>query len=99
MLKEFLDFLKNYSVLGLAIAVILGGKVNAFVSATVADIIMPIVGALAPDGEWKTWTLDVGGLSFGLGHWLGAAIDFLIVAFVIFLIAKLVLRESQVVKR
>ena len=99
MLKEFMEFLKKYGVIGLAIAVVIGGKVNEFISATVSDILMPIVGMFLPQGEWKTWTLEVGPLKLGLGHWIGSSIDFLIVAFVVFLFAKLVLREAEVAKK
>lgn len=99
MIREFTDFLKKYSVIGLAIAVIIGGKVNEFVSATVSDLFMPVVGAFLPGGDWKSWILEVGSVRFGLGHWLGTAVDFVIVAILIFTIAKLVLREAEVVKK
>ena len=99
MLKEFLDFLKKYGVIGLAIAVVIGGKVNEFVSATVSDILMPIVGIFLPQGNWKSWTLEIGSLKLGIGHWIGATIDFAIVAFVVFLFAKMVLREAEVAKK
>jgi len=99
MIGEFTDFLKKYSVIGLAIAVIIGGKVNEFVSATVSDLFMPVVGAFLPGGDWKSWMLEVGSVRFGLGHWIGTAVDFVIVAVLIFAIAKLVLREAEVVKK
>lgn len=94
MLREFLDFLKKYSVVGLAIAVIIGGKVNEFVSASVSDILMPLIGAVLPRGEWKTWTLDLGTVKLGLGHWFGSTIDFAIVAFIVFMTSKLLIRET-----
>jgi len=99
MLKEFMAFVKEYGVLGLAIAVVIGGKVNEFVSATVTDLLMPVIGIFIPDGDWKKWTLELGPLKLGIGHWIGATIDFLIVAVFIFLIAKLVLREVKVAKK
>lgn len=99
MLKEFLDFLKKYGVIGLAIAVVIGGKVNEFVSASVSDILMPIIGVVLPQGEWKTWILELGPVKLSLGHWIGATIDFVIVAFFVFLFAKLVLREAEVAKK
>ncbi len=99
MIGEFVDFLKKYSVIGLAIAVIIGGKVNEFVSATVSDLLMPVVGAFLPGGDWKSWMLEVGSVRLGLGHWIGTAVDFVIVALLIFAIAKLVLREAAVAKK
>ena len=44
MLKEFTEFLKHYGVIGLAIAVIIGGKLNELVTAMVSGLLMPIVG-------------------------------------------------------
>ncbi len=98
MFKEFMGFLKKYGVIGLAIAVVIGGKVNEFVSATVSDILMPMIGAVLPEGEWKTWVLELGPVKLGIGHWIGASIDFMIVAFVVFMFAKIVLKEGEVVK-
>jgi large conductance mechanosensitive channel len=98
MLKEFVRFLKQYGVIGLAIAVVIGGKVNEFVSATVKDILMPVIGILLPESGWEKWVLAVGPLKLAFGHWLGVAIDFLIVAFVVFLAAKVVLKEPDKMK-
>lgn len=94
MIKEFLAFLQKYGVIGLAIAVVIGGKVNAFVSATVSDLIMPIVGIFLPQGAWQTWELSLGPLKLAIGHWLGATIDFVIVAYIVFAFTKFILKES-----
>ena len=99
MLKEFLAFLKQYGVIGLAIAVVIGGKVNTFVSATVSDLLMPIVGVFLPEGGWETWVLEIGPFKFALGHLIGASIDFVIVAYFVFMFAKIVLKEKEVVKK
>ena len=98
MVKEFVDFLKQYGVVGLAIAVILGAKANAMVTAFVDGILMPIIGAAIPGGAWRTATLDVGSMKFLLGPLLGALIDFVIVAALVFVIAKTVLKQDTVAK-
>src|SRR3989339_1889113 len=94
MLKEFMAFLQKYGVIGLAIAVVIGGKVNTFVTATVNDLIMPILGIFIPDGAWQTWVLELGPLKLAVGHWIGATIDFIIVAFFVFLATKFIIREA-----
>ena len=99
MLKEFMEFLKKYGVIGLAIAVVIGGKVNEFVSATVSDLLMPIIGIFLPEGGWQTWVLALGPIKLAIGHWLGVAIDFIIIAFFVFMIAKALLGEKEVQKR
>ena len=99
MLKEFYEFLKLYGVIGLAIAVIIGGKLNALITALVDGILMPIVTFFIPGGEWRKAVLDVGPFHFLLGPFFGALIDFLIVAWVVFLIAKKILKEEKVAKK
>src|SRR5690349_13921201 len=99
MFKEFIGFLKHYGVIGLAIAVIIGGKLNEFVSSVVNDLLMPLVfaPALRAANVDDIRKLSANGILYG--KVLGSAVDFLIVAFVVFLIAKYVLREDAVAKR
>lgn len=99
MAKEFVDFLKHYGVIGLAIAVIIGGKLNALVDSVVKELLMPIVGLLIPGGDWRQLSFTVGATKFGIGPVLASLVDFLIVAFVVFVIAKKVLREEKVEKK
>src|SRR5262245_46666218 len=99
MYKEFLAFLKQYGVIGLAIAVIIGGKANALVTALVDGILMPVVTFFIPGGAWRTATLDAGPIHFLLGPVLGAGIDFVIVALIVFWFSKKVLREEVVGKK
>jgi large conductance mechanosensitive channel len=99
MLKEFTTFLKQYGVIGLAIAVIIGGKFNDLLKAFVDGILMPVVGALTPSGDWRAWTVNVGSVKLAPGPLLGATVDFVIVAMVVFAIAKLILKEETVAKK
>jgi len=88
---EFKDFIGKAGVLGLAIGFIMGTYIGKVVSALVSDIIMPIPGALITGGDWRKGmvSLPIGnGMNFAVGDFVGVIIDFLIVAFVIFLIAK-----------
>ncbi len=99
MIKEFIGFLKQYGVIGLAIAVIIGGKLNEFVSSLVSDLLMPLVfqPALKAANVDDIRKLSYNGILYG--KVIGSGIDFMIVAFVVFLIAKLVLKEETPVKR
>ena len=99
MVREFVGFLKQYGVIGLAIAVIIGGKFNDWLKTIVDGILMPIVVALTPTGDWRAWTIDAGSVKFAIGPVLGSSIDFIIVAAFVFVIAKKVLQEETVVKR
>ena len=92
---DFMAFLKEYGVIGLAIAVIIGGKAGDLVKAIVDGLLMPIVGLVLPSGDWQKWMLG----PFAVGSVLGALLNFLIVAFLVYIFAKKVLREEKVAKK
>ena len=88
---EFMDFIGKAGVLGLAVGFIMGTYIGTVVSALVNDIIMPVPGALIPGGDWRKaiFTVAVGnGMNFAVGDFVGVIINFLIVACVVFFIAK-----------
>ena len=82
---EFMDFVSKYKVMGMAVAFILGLYLGALVQALVNDLIMPIVQLATPGIAWEA--IEIGPLR--IGHFTGTLITFLIVAFVIFAIAKM----------
>lgn len=99
MLKEFIGFLKQYGVVGLAIAVIVGGKLNELVTSLVNDLVMPLLlqPALRAANVDDIRKLSFNGILYGRA--LGALIDFLIVAGIVFLFAKMILKEEKVSKK
>jgi len=98
LVKEFMTFLKNYQVIGLAVAVIIGAAAGKLVSAFVNDIVMPIIGMLIPGGDWRTISIPVGSAKFLIGDFAGALVDFLIIAAVVFLIVKMVMKQDATKK-
>ncbi|MFA5076893.1 MAG: MscL family protein [Candidatus Micrarchaeia archaeon] len=99
LIQEFKDFLHEYKVMGLAVAFIMAVATNTLIKALVDDLIMPFVGIVLPNGDWKTATLALGPLLLKWGDFLSALINFLIMAFVVFIIAKMVLKEEKVTKK
>ena len=99
MMKEFVSFLKNYGVIGMAIAVIIGGKLNELVSSIVQDLLMPLVfqPALRAAQVDDIRKLSYNGILYG--KVIGTAFDFLVIAFIVFIFAKLILREETVGKK
>ncbi len=86
MKNEFMAFLQNYKVLGLAVAFIMGVYLGAVVKALVTDLVLPIVSyALPPGTNINTYTVG----PFGIGDFANSVITFLIVALVIFLVVKI----------
>jgi len=85
LLNEFRDFISKYKVMGMTVAFILGLYLGALVQALVNDLIMPIIQFATPSIQWEV--IELG--PFRVGHFIGALITFLIVAFVIFLLVKI----------
>ncbi|MFH1133946.1 MAG: MscL family protein [Nanoarchaeota archaeon] len=99
LIKEFKAFLDEYKVMGLAVAFIIGAALTALVQALVKDIIMPIVTVFIPGGEWQTAKLMLGPFILSWGDFLGQVINFIIIAFCVFLIAKMIMKEEKVAKK
>lgn len=92
ILKEFREFTMRGNVIDLAVGIIIGAAFGKIVSSLVADIIMPVINPLIPGGDWKT--IEFGpGIKFG--SFLGTVVDFVIVAFAIFLLIKTINRFKK----
>jgi large conductance mechanosensitive channel len=99
MLREFNEFIKEYKVMPLAIAFIMGAAITTMIQSLVNDVIMPVITPFIPGGEWKTATLVIGPIVIKWGSFLGALINFIIIALVVFMIAKMILKEEKVTKK
>ncbi len=82
LLKEFKAFALKGNVIDLAVAVVIGAAFTKIVNAIVAEIIMPLVGMVMPEGGWTGYT--VGGIRVGVVF--NEILQFLIVALVLFLV-------------
>lgn len=99
LITEFKEFLNEYKVTGLAVAFIIGAAATTLVKSLVDNIIMPLITPFVPGGAWQTATFSFGPVIISWGAFLAAVINFIIIAFVVFLIAKWVLREEKVTKK
>ncbi len=103
MLKEFKDFAMKGNVVDLAVGVIIGTAFGKIVESMVADIIMPIIGAIFGNVDFSNLYVSLGakvaagvgyadakkaGAVLGYGQFLTYVVNFLIVAFVLFLVIK-----------
>ncbi|MFJ7638359.1 large conductance mechanosensitive channel protein MscL [Peribacillus sp. NPDC097206] len=89
MIKEFREFIAKGNVLDLAIAVVMGAAFGKIVSSLVENIIMPIVGILLGGINLSSLSIPVGSAVIQYGSFIQAVIDFLIIAFAIFIFMKL----------
>lgn len=104
MLNDFRAFLIKANAIALAIGVVLGAAVARLVGAVADDVLMPFIGLLLPGGNWRAarWVLSSSTDAAGkvtenailYGHLIGALLDFVIVAFVVFLVMKWLIKEE-----
>ena len=101
MLKEFRDFLLQTNALALAVGVIIGGAVGKVVSSLVADLLMPLISTMIPGGAWRDAKFvlslkDDGTVANAItyGTFFGALVDFVIIAFVVFTVTKMILKPA-----
>lgn len=87
-LNEFKNFAMKGNVLDLAVGVVIGAAFGAIVTALVDNIIMPLVGIIIGGVDVSKLSLKVGSASLGYGAFLQAIINFLIIAFSVFLFVK-----------
>jgi len=106
MLKEFQKFVMRGNVIDLAVGVIIGGAFGKIISSLVSDVIMPPIGLLLGKVQFTNLFLDLSGTGFptidaakaagapvlAYGNFIQALVDFLIVAFVIFLMVRAINR-------
>lgn len=85
MLKEFKEFAMRGNVIDLAVGVIIGAAFGKIINSMVSDVIMPLINPAIPGGDWRS--LEVGP-GVKLGVFMGTVLDFLMIAFVVFLIVK-----------
>ena len=90
MIKEFKEFIQQGNVMALAVAVIIGAAFGAIVSSLVDNIITPVIGLIMGGVDFSSLSIQFGEATIGYGAFIQAIIDFLIIAFVVFLMVKAV---------
>lgn len=88
MIQEFKAFIAKGNVLDLAVAVIIGAAFGAIVTSLVNDIIMPLIGVILGGVDFTGLAIQVQDASITYGNFIQAIINFLIIAFVIFMIVR-----------
>ena len=95
MLKEFREFAMRGNVLDLAIAVIIGGAFGKIITSLVADVLMPLIGLLLGGINFSEQAFTVGAAVVKWGLFVQSIIDFVIIAFVIFMLVRTMNRMKK----
>lgn len=88
MLKEFKEFTMRGNVMDLAVGVIIGGAFGKIISSLVGDILMPLIGLIIGGLDFSGLAFIVGNAAVKYGSFIQAVIDFIIIAFVIFILVR-----------
>ena len=101
MLAEFKKFLLQTNALALAVGVIIGAAIGKLVGSLASDILMPVIGIGIPGGAWRElkWVLTTKpdgtpANAIAYGSFLGSAVDFVIIAFAVFMITRNLIRPE-----
>jgi large conductance mechanosensitive channel len=95
LLREFRDFAVKGNVIDLAVGVIIGAAFGKIVSSLVADLIMPAVGIVVGGMHYADLAWEVGEAKITYGKFIQNVLDFIIVAWVIFLMVKVINRVRR----
>ena len=90
MLNEFKDFIAKGNVMDMAVGIIIGAAFTAIVGSLVADMINPLIGLFMGGVDFGGLTASVGEATFTYGNFIMAIINFLIIAFVVFMLVRTV---------
>lgn len=88
LVSEFKEFAMKGSLMDMAVGIIIGAAIGKVVGALVDNIIMPLIGTVMGGVDFSTLAIKIGEASIGYGAFIQALIDFIIIAFVIFMLLR-----------
>lgn len=101
-IDDFKKFAFKGNVIDLAVGVVIGAAFGKIVSALVADLVMPIVALVLPSGDWRTSGLVLkeaadpkDNVVLKYGDFIGAVLDFFVVALVLFLVVSRIIKAAE----
>ncbi|MCF7816103.1 MAG: large-conductance mechanosensitive channel protein MscL [Candidatus Pacebacteria bacterium] len=94
-LKEFKAFAIRGNVVDLAVAVVIGGAFGKIVSSLVDTVIMPTMGVMLGGINFTGWVLKIGESTIAYGKFIQAIVDFIIIAFVVFVVIRALSRFEK----
>lgn len=99
VVSGFSQFISGYGILPLAIGVVIGNAVNDLVKSLVEGLISPAISLIAPQQKLQNLQIIVGSSTFKIGLVINAVISFIVIALCVYLVAKLILRNEEVLKK
>ncbi len=95
MLKEFKEFAMRGSVIDLAVGVVIGGAFGKIVTSLVNDLLMPVISLLTSGVNFAEMSASIGKVEFLYGNFIQSVVDFVIIAFSIFIVIRLINKSRK----
>ncbi len=99
MIKEFAKFLREFNVIALAVGFVMGTASTTLVGSLVKDVLMPIAAPFMGAESWREAIWNIGPVHIAIGSFAAELFNFLILAFIIFFIAKKLLKMEAEAKK
>lgn len=96
MFKEFVTFIKEYKIFSLAIAFVMGTASTALVNSMVKDVFMPLLSPLISTALLRDAVWEIGPSKIAIGSFFAELLNFIILAFIVFVIAKKIVTLGKV---
>ena len=97
-IAEFKEFIARGNVMDLAVGVIVGGAFSAITTSLINDIIMPLLGIFTGSISFAALSVTIGGAAIPYGNFIQALLNFLVMAFIVFCMAKAVNKMTHLKK-
>ncbi len=99
MIRDFAKFLREFNIITMAIAFVMGTASTALVNSLVKDIVMPLLAPLLSGDEWRTAAWHFGPINLPYGSFIAELINFVILAFVVFVVATKLFKMDSIPKK
>lgn len=99
MINEFKDFIAKGNVMDMAVGIIIGAAFTAIVTSLVDDLVNPLIGLFVGGLDFSALSFGLADAQFMYGNFITALINFLIIAFVVFMLVKMVNRVKNMAEK
>ncbi|MFQ6547567.1 large conductance mechanosensitive channel protein MscL [Aestuariibius sp. 2305UL40-4] len=99
MINEFKDFIAKGNVMDMAVGIIIGAAFTAIVTSLVEDLVNPLIGLFVGGLDFSALSFGLADAQFMYGNFITALINFLIIAFVVFMLVKMVNRVRSMAEK
>jgi large conductance mechanosensitive channel len=93
--EEFIQFIRSFGIVGVAIGIVMGNAVAKIVTAVVEGLVMPLLEVVLPGPKWQEAVLHLGKVNIKIGLIIAAFIDFFAIAIVVFFMVKYILKVEE----